>query len=190
MRKLIYVINLSLDGCCDHTKMTPDETIFDYHINLMRNIGVLVYGRVTFELMVPYWPDIMRNPSGEQESDVAFAKAFDAVPKVVFSKTLQKVDDKNSTIARSSPEDEIHKLKQETGKDIYVGGVAFPAYLMDRDLIDEFIFIVQPTLVGDGRHLELKGKSRLMLIDTKVFESGSMVLHYKKGGGGVDLHLR
>jgi dihydrofolate reductase len=180
MRKLIYVINLSLDGCCDHTKMTPDEKIFDFHINLMQNVGVLIYGRITFELMVPYWPDIIKNSSRESQADVAFAKAFDDVPKVVFSKTLDKVDDKNSRIARSSPEDEINKLKQEPGKDIYVGGVAFPAYLMERGLIDEFIFVVQPVLVGEGRHLELKGKSPLTLVDTKVFKSGSMVFHYKK----------
>ena len=60
MRNLIYVINLSMDGCCDHTKMIPDEDLFEYHTNLVRNAGMFVYGRKTYQLMVPYWPDIVQ----------------------------------------------------------------------------------------------------------------------------------
>ena len=65
MRKLIYVINLSIDGCFDHTIGAPAEDTFDFYINLVRNAGMLVYGRTTYEIMVPYWPDIAKNPAGE-----------------------------------------------------------------------------------------------------------------------------
>ena len=60
MRKLIYTINMTIDGCCDHTKMVPDEEVLDYGAQLVRDAGLLVYGRKTYELMVPYWPDIAK----------------------------------------------------------------------------------------------------------------------------------
>jgi hypothetical protein len=60
MRKLIYAINLTVDGCCDHTKMTPEEEMFEYHTQLVRDADVFAYGRKTYQLMVPYWPDILK----------------------------------------------------------------------------------------------------------------------------------
>jgi hypothetical protein len=63
MRKLIYTIHVTIDGCCDHTKMVPDEELFDYSIQLIRDVDLFVYGRKTYQLMVPYWPDIAKNPS-------------------------------------------------------------------------------------------------------------------------------
>src|SRR5215469_7977042 len=138
MRKLIYTINLSLDGCFDHMSIgppPPDDELFDYYITLVRNAGLLVYGRTTYEIMVPYWPDIAKNPAGETKEDIAFAEAFDAVEKVVFSKSLEKAEGKNSRIVRTKPEDEIRKLKQEEGRDMYVGGVALPSYLIGLGLV-------------------------------------------------------
>ena len=71
MRKLIFGINLTLDGCCDHTKMMPDEEIHDYFTDLLRDAGTLVYGRITYQLMVPFWPDVAKNHSGQFESEEA-----------------------------------------------------------------------------------------------------------------------
>ena len=65
MRKVIYAINITLDGCCDHTKVTPDEEVFEYNSQLVRDADLLVFGRKTYELMVPYWPDIAKNPAGD-----------------------------------------------------------------------------------------------------------------------------
>lgn len=184
MRKLIYVINLSLDGCLDHTIGEPDEELFDFYINLVRNAGQLVYGRITYELMVPYWPDIAKNPAGKTKADVEYAEAFDAVEKVVFSKSLEKAEGKNSRIVRTKPEDEIRKLKREEGKNIYMGGVALPSYLIELGLVDEYIFTIIPVIVGKGKRLmdgiNMQEKLRLKLVDTKVFKSGSVILHYAK----------
>jgi len=184
MRKLIYVINLSIDGCLDHTVGVPDEELFEFYINLVRNAGMFVYGRTTYELMVPYWPDIAKNPAGETKADVEFAEAFDAVEKVVFSKSLEKAGGKNSRIVRTKAEDEIRKLKQEEGKNIYVGGVALPSYLIGLGLVDEYIFTIMPVIVGKGKRLmegiSMQEKLGLKLVDTKVSKLGSVILHYVK----------
>ncbi len=181
MRKLIYAINASIDGCVDHTKMSPDEALMDFWTNTIRD-SVLAYGRITYELMVPYWPDIARNPGRETGPDIDFAKAFDSVEKLVFSKSLAKVEDKNSRLVRTNPEDEIRKLKQESGRNILLGGVAFPSYLVDLGLVDEFLFVVQPVVVGEGRRLleGIEQQPKLKLIDSKSFASGSVALHYSK----------
>jgi dihydrofolate reductase len=185
MRKLIYVINLSIDGCLDHTIGVPDEELFDFYIDLVRNAGMLIYGRTTYELMVPYWPDIAKNPAGEQKSDVEYAEAFDAVEKLVFSKSLEKAEGKNSRIVRTKPEEEIQKLKREEGKNMYVGGIALPSYLIALGLVDEYIITVMPVIAGKGRRLmegiNMPQKLGLKLVDTKVSKAGSVVLHYVKG---------
>lgn len=182
MRKLIYAINLSLDACVDHTKFSPDEALMDFWINVIRDAGLLAYGRITYELMVPYWPNIAKNPSEETKSDADFARAFDSVEKIVFSKSLSKVEDKNSRLVRTNPEDEIHKLKREPGKNILLGGVALPSYLADLGLVDEFLFVVAPVIVGGGRRLleGIKQKQKLQLVDSNLSKSGSLVLRYAK----------
>jgi dihydrofolate reductase len=185
MRKLIYVINLTIDGCLDHTIIAaPDEELFDYYISLVRDAGLIVYGRITYELMVPYWPDILKNPDGETKSDVEYARAFVAAQKVIFSRTLKSVEDENSRISRSSLKDEILKLKEEDGNDILVGGVDIPSQLTELGLIDEYLFVVMPIFVGKGRRflddVILKEKIKLKLLDTKTFKSGSIVLRYSK----------
>ena len=182
MRKLIYAINVSLDGCVDHTKFSPDEGLMDFWTNLLRNASVLGYGRITYQLMVPYWPDVAKNPSEQTKTSVDFARAFDSVEKLVFSKSLTKVEDKNSRLVRTSPEDEIRKLKQQPGKNILLGGVALPSYLVDRGLVDEFLFVVAPVIVGEGRRLleGIQQQQKLTLVDSKTFKSGSVALRYAK----------
>ncbi|MDB5200687.1 MAG: dihydrofolate reductase [Ferruginibacter sp.] len=182
MRKLIYAINLTADGCCDHTKGIADEELHLFYANLLQHAGILAYGRITYELMVPYWPEIAKNPADQQPSIVAFAKAFDAAEKVVFSRTLDNVDDPHSRLVQTDPAAEIIKLKQEPGKDIYLGGVALPSYLIQRGLVDEFIFVVQPVIAGAGRrlfdHLDLPGQLKLNLLSATPFASGSVAHHY------------
>jgi dihydrofolate reductase len=183
MRKLIYAINLTLDGCCDHTKITPDEEDFEYHIGLVRDSGLFVYGRKTYQLMVPYWPDIAKNPSGETKSDVDFAQAFDSMNRVVFSRSLESADAK-TRIVRTNLKDEILKLKQEPGKNILTGGVALPSQLIELGLVDEFRFVLHPVIAGEGRRLmegiSLQEKFRLKLVESKILKSGCVALRYLK----------
>ena len=184
MRNVIYAINLTLDGCCDHTKFNPDEDLLDHYTRLLRDdAGLLVYGRKTYQLMVPYWPDIAKSQT-ETKADIEFAQAFDRLKKVVFSRSLDSVEDKNTRIVRSSLRDEILQLKQAPGKDILVGGVDVPSQLMELGLIDEYRFVVAPVIAGEGRRLFegviLKEKRRLKLVDSKTFQSGSVALRYLK----------
>ena len=115
MRNVIFAINLTLDGCCDHTKFNPDEETHDYFTQLMRDVDLLVFGRKTYQLMVPYWPDIAKSQS-ETKSDIEFAQAFVSKKKVVFSRSLASAEDGNTIIVRTNLRDEILKLKQEQGK--------------------------------------------------------------------------
>jgi len=185
MRKLIYAINITIDGCCDHTKFYPDETTMVYFINLLRNTDTFLYGRKTYELMVPYWPDVLKNATDDRDVDIEFARAFDAVNKiVVFSRSLGSVNDGKTTVINTDLEKEIRKLKQQEGGDIMTGGIDLPTQLIALGLIDEFYFIVHPIIISEGRRLfdgtDLQEKSGLELVDTTVFQSGCVGLHYRK----------
>ena len=185
MRNLIFGINITLDGCCDHTKGIADAEIHEYFTDLLRDADVLVYGRKTYQLMVPFWPEFAKNHSGPTNAMNEFAKAFDSVDRIiVFSKSLERAEGKNTTIVRTNLKDEILKLKQEPGKDILVGGVDLPSQLMELGLIDEYRFVVQPLIVGAGRRLldgtSLPERLQLNLVETKIFKSGSVALRYLK----------
>ena len=184
MRKLIYAINLTIDGCCDHTKMVPAEDDFEYHINLVKDADLFVYGRKTYQLMVPYWPDIAKNPAGETKTDIEFAQAFSANKIIVFSKTLDKAEGKNTEIVRTNLKDEILKLKQEQGKSILTGGADIPEQLIQLGLVDEYRILVHPVIAGEGRRLfegiDLQEKLKLKLVESKVLKSGAVALHYLK----------
>lgn len=185
MRKLIYAINTSLDGCCDHTKFIPDEETFAYVMQLTRDAGTFLYGRKTYQLMVPYWPDAAKSPAGDRKAHVEFARAFDAVGKiVVFSKSLDSPEGKKTRIVRTGLQDEVFKLKQEQGKNILTGGVTIPAQLAELGLIDEYHFLIHPIVIGEGKRLfegiNLQEKLQLKLVESTVFKSGSVVLRYLK----------
>jgi dihydrofolate reductase len=182
MRNLIYSINISINGYCDHTLFNPDEEMMDYFTHTMDDVDLLVYGRKTYELMVPYWPDVARSQSGTKAEN-EFAQTLTAIDKVVFSKTLTRVEG-NTRIIRENPGDEILELKQDAGKKIAIGGVNLPSQLMELGLIDEYYFVIHPVIVGEGNRLlesaSLPEKSNLKLVDTKIFKSGCIGLHYLK----------
>src|ERR1700721_4176299 len=154
MRNLIYASNVTLDGCCDHTKFKPseDDEVLEHYTQLLRDFDLLVYGRKTYQLMVPYWLDIAKSQS-ETKADIEFAQAFDALNKIVFSRSLASAEDKNTRIVRTNLRDEIVKLKQEPGKDILVGGVDVPSQLIELGLVDEYRFVVMPIIAGEGIRL-------------------------------------
>lgn len=184
MRKLIFAINLTLDGCCDHTKGIADEEVHEYFTQLMRDVGVLVYGRKTYELMVPFWPDVARNHSGPTKAMNDFAEAFDSNQIIVFSRSLDRAERENTRIVRGDLENEILKLKEEPGKDISTGGVSIPSQLIELGLVDEYIFVVHPVIVGEGRRLfddvSLPERLQLKLVESKTFKSGTVALRYVK----------
>lgn len=139
MRKLIYAINLTVDCCFDHTNMVADDELLEYYTGLVRDADLVVYGRKTYQLMVPYWPDIAKNPSGKIKADIEFAQAFDSCNKIVFSRTLEKAEGRNTRIVSTNLQDEILKLKKEQGENILVGGVDIPSQLIELGLVDEYV---------------------------------------------------
>ncbi len=166
MRNVIFGINITLDGCCDHTNQFADEEVHEYWTGLLREAGLLVYGRKTYELMVPFWPEVAKTQS-ETKALNEFAQVFDSINKVVFSRTLDSAEDKNTRIVRTDLRDEILKLKQEQGKNILVGGVDIPSQLIQLGLVDEYLFVIGPVIAGEGRRL-LEGVSAAGEIATKT----------------------
>ena len=183
MRNLIYAINVTLDGCVDHIPQSVDDEKLEYFTRLTREVDTQVLGRKTYQLMVPYWPDVLKNLN-ESKADIEFAQAWVSTKKVVFSRSLESAEDTNTRIVRGNLHDEILKLKQEPGRDILVGGVDLPSQLIELGLIDEYRFAISPVIAGAGRRL-LEGVSlpqslQLKLVEAKMFKSGSVAHRYLK----------
>jgi dihydrofolate reductase len=183
MRKVVFAINITTDGYCSHTDGIVDEELHDFFSELLRGASTILFGRITYQLMVPYWPDIAKNQS-EARSINEFARVFDSLDKVVFSTTLKHVEENNTRIVRANVEEEVLTLKQQPGKDISVGSLSIASQLSDRGLIDEYHFVVHPVVAGKGPRLfdAVKLRERLLLdfIGLKTFQSGVVALHYKK----------
>ena len=183
MRNLIFAINITLDGCVDHTKQVADDETHEYFTDLLRDVDLLVFGRITYELMVPFWPEVAKSQSMTKASN-EFAQAFDSINKIVFSRTLDSAEDKKTRIVRTNLHDEILKLKQAEGKNILVGGVSVPSQLIELGLVDEYRFVVGPIVVGEGRRLladvGLADRLQLRVVESKIFKSGCVALRYLK----------
>jgi len=183
MRNLIFAINTTLDGCVDHTRQLADDETHEYFTDLLRECDLGVFGRITYQLMVPFWPEVAKSQSMSKASN-EFARVFDSLDKIVFSRTLETVEDKNTRIVRTNLRDELLKLIQEQGKSILLGGVSVPSQLIELGLVDEYRFVVGPIVAGEGRRLlegvGLPEKLQLKLVESKIFRSGCVALRYLK----------
>lgn len=180
MRKLIATMNMTLDGYCDHTAMIADDEIHEHYNELLRNAGALIYGRVTYQLMESYWPSVVKNPTGNKPTD-EFAVLIDNIPKLVFSHTLKSVGWKNARLATRDIKEEILELKQQPGKDIFVGSPSLIVALTNLHLIDEYQLSVQPIIVGKGLLLlkDINDRVDLKLLRTKTFSCGAVTFYHE-----------
>ena len=180
MRKLIAAINMTLDGFCDHTAMIADDEIHQHYNELLSNADVLLFGRITYQLMESYWPTVVKNPTGNKPTD-EFAILIDNIPKIVFSRTLKNVDWKNVKLAKGGIKEKVLELKQQAGKSILAGSRSLIVTLMNLNLIDEFQLCVQPIILGNGLRLfkNINDRINLKLVNTKIFGSGSITLYYE-----------
>ena len=146
-------------------------------------MDLLVFGRKTYQLMVPFWSEVAKTQS-MTKAENEFARTFDSIQKIVFSRSLGRAEDKKTRIIRTNLHDEILKLKQEPGKNILVGGVSIPSQLIELGLVDEYRFVVGPIFAGEGRRLmegvSLPEKLQLKLVESKPFKSGCVALRYLK----------
>jgi dihydrofolate reductase len=178
MRPLHYYINVTLDGCCDHRAIVPDEDLHRHAAEKLAQADALLFGRVTYEMMEAAW----RLPSqagARPEWMEPFARTIDGAKKYVVSSTLKQVD-WNAELVRGDLGQAIRQLKQESGKGILVGGLQLPLALAELGLIDDYEFVVQPRLAGHGPTL-LAGLSKpvdLRLVSRLEFGSGAVAMRY------------
>src|ERR671923_1573282 len=157
MRKVIFAINMTIDGYFGHEEGIADDELHEYFTGLLRDSDVEIFGRNTYHLMYPYWHDVAVNQS-ETKVINEFARTFDSIPKIVFSTTLKSVEWNNTTLLRSNLQEEIMKLKQQPGKGISIGSISIASQLTQLGLIDEYHFVVHPIVAGKGPRLfELDG---------------------------------
>jgi len=180
MRKLIAAMNMTLDGFCNHEAMIADEEIHQHYSELLSKADTLIYGRITYQLMESYWPLVVKNPTGNKPMD-KFAVLIDNISKIVYSRTLQHVDWKNTTLKKEVIQEEILELKQQTSKNIVVGSPGLIVALTQLDLIDEYQLGVQPTVLGSGLPLfkNIRDRIDLKLLKTKTFGCGAVMLYYE-----------
>jgi dihydrofolate reductase len=178
MRKVIFGINITLDGYCGHESGIADDEVHEYFTRLLRDSAVDIFGRNTYHLMYPYWHDVAVNQS-ETEVINEFARTFDSIPKIVFSTTLKSVEWNNTTLLHSNLREELMKLKGQPGKNIYIGSLNIASQV--ADLIDEYYLVFHPVIAGKGPRLfESVENLTLKLVGSKTFHSGVVALHYKK----------
>ncbi len=184
MRKLIYSMGVSLDGFIAERDgeidwSAPDEELHRFHNQQTREIGAHLYGRRLYEVMT-YWETADEKPSAP-DHELEFARIWKDMPKIVFSKTLEKVEG-NARLVRDSVADEVAKLKEQPGKDLAVGGAGLASTLMRLNLIDEYRLFVSPVVLGGGTPYfpALDERINLELVETQTFGSRVVYVRYRR----------
>ena len=183
MRPLRYSINVTLDGCCDHSAVSSDKDLHSHAIENFARADALLFGRITYEMMEDAFRAVARTgvkPDWMEPWMIPFARTIDAAKKYVVSSTLDQVD-WNAELVCGDLETAVRQLKQEPGKGLFVGGVKLAQSLTEMGLIDEYEFVVHPRLAGHGptffaglsKHVDLK------LVDRLEFGSGAVAMRYE-----------
>jgi dihydrofolate reductase len=183
-RKLKIQVAISVDGCIagpnnEMDWLISDDEIMKYIDDIAESVDTIIMGRKMVDGFISHWSSRMNNSDDNWN---AFAKKMIAIPKIVFTKTLTKSNWINTEIAKGDLKDEITKLKYQKGKDILVyGGASFDSSLIKEKLIDEFYLLVVPIVFGNGKTIfkDLKEIQKLILIESRVFDCGVVLLHYE-----------
>ena len=191
MAKVIYSMSVSLDGFIETPNreldwVIVDEELHNFFNDQAREMGAFLYGRRLYEMMVDYWPTADTNPSAPA-FEVEFARIWKEKPKVVFSKTLDKVE-WNSRLVRDNIAEEITKLKAQPGKDLGLGGPTIASTIMQLGLIDEYQLFMNPVVLGGGTPFfpALHNPINVKLVETRTFGSGVVYLRYARADGGQE----
>jgi dihydrofolate reductase len=184
MRKLIYSMTMSLDGFIadrdgDFGWGAPDEELHRFHNQRVREVGVQLLGRRLYETML-FWETADEDPSAP-EYVLEFARIWKGIPRIVFSNTLEQVVG-NARLASDGVAEEIAKLREQSGKDIAVGGAGLASTCIELGLVDEYQVFVSPVVVGGGKPFfpALEEKIDLELIETRTFGSRVVYLRYRR----------
>jgi dihydrofolate reductase len=182
MRKAIFQMLVSLDGYYEGPNREIDWHNVDAEFNevaidFLNTVDVLLFGRLTYELMAGYWP----TPEATT-NDPIVAYKMNSMPKIVFSRTLQKAEWSNTRLVRDNIAEEISKLKRQPGKDLAIFGSSdLGLTLIQHDLIDEYRIIVNPVVLGGGKSLfkGIESRLTLTLLRATTFRSGNVMLCYE-----------
>ena len=165
---------MSLDGYIEGSNEDIDwhvwnEEMSDYMMDFFKTVDTFIYGRKSYELMLTYWPF----ETGE------FADIMNRTPKIVFSKTLDKVE-WNSRLIKQNVIEEIQLEKRKTGKDLVLfAGADIASTFLEYGLIDEFRLIVNPVVLGKGTSLfQVRNQMKLELLESRTFDCGNTLLRY------------
>ncbi|OWA11225.1 deaminase [Streptomyces sp. CS227] len=186
MRKLIYGMNLSLDGYIaapgDDIGWSgpPSDQLFQWWLDQEQESGLTLYGRKLWETMSSYWPTGDQQPDATP-AEIAFAQNWRSTPKVVFSSTLDDQLDWNTRLVTGDAIAEISRLKAEDGSPLQIGGATLAAAAMRAGLIDEYAIATHPVLVGGGTPFfgPLDGWVKLKLLETRTFPGGVVLTRYE-----------
>jgi dihydrofolate reductase len=182
MRPLRYAINITLDGCCDHRAVEPDDELHRWWADNLARADALLLGRVTFEMMQEAWqqPATGGWPDWMDEGHIAFARSIGAAKKHVVSSSLPEVG-WNAELVQGDLATAVRRLKAEPGRGLFVGGVTLPSALARLGLIDEYEFLVHPVVAGHGPMLfaGLDAPLELELLDRHALRSGAIALRYR-----------
>ncbi len=184
LRPLRYSVNVTLDGCCDHLAITPDEELHRHAAEGIAKADALLFGRVIYQMMEEAWRPVARTgvrPDWMAAWMEPFARTIDAAQKYVVSSTLTEVDWNAELVGGDNLEATVRHLKQQPGNGLFVGGVTLPLALAELGLIDEYEFIVHPRLAGHGPRL-FAGLSKfvdLRLMGRLEFGSGAVAMRYE-----------
>ena len=185
MRKIILMMSVSLDGFIEGPDRELDWHMVDDELHRHFNeqlsaMGAFLSGRVTYELMAGFWPTADTDPSSTGPM-VEFARIWRDMPKIVFSRTLERAD-WNTTVVRDLVVEEVLELKAQPGGDLVLGGADLAAAFMRHDLIDEYRLYVHPIVIGQGKPLfqASDAKINLQLAETRTFGNGVVLLRYQR----------
>lgn len=188
MGKLIYLLNVSLDGFVETPEHGLDWTVVDDELHSWfndqtREVRALLYGRRVYELMAAHWPSADADPEGNEVTR-EFGRVWMATPKIVFSSTLASVDH-NSRLVRGDVGEELARLREEFDGDLGVAGATLAASFIRQGLVDEYRLVVHPVVIGAGTPYfpPLALTTPLRLLETRTFRSGAVYLRYATGSG-------
>ncbi len=188
MRKVYLFMTLSIDGYFegvnhDISWHNVDDEFNRFAIEQLREADLMLFGRRTYQLMEAFWPRAAKDATMSKEN-LEIARLINNTDKVVFSRTLGKVEEKenwkNVRLVREFDPEEIRHLKEQPGRSMWVGGSDLAVSFIKAGLIDEFRFMVNPIVLGDGTPIfkGLGAKLRLQLVKTRTFDSGNLLLYY------------
>ena len=181
MGLLTFALNVTLDGCCDHREGVADDALLRYFTGLMDQVGGMLWGRVTYEMMESAWPAVARDPKA-RPAFRAWARKLEAKPKYVVSSTRRDFPWSHTVRVEGELRQAIAALKRRTPRGLLVGSPRLGAALEELGLIDEYRLVVHPVLAGHGPTLfaGLTSSSRLKLLETRRFTSGVLALRYRR----------